>query len=430
MQIVNAALGVVHAFLGDAQIVVKVAPFAAQSVDFAAHAIAFLVCRGCSEFAFAIAQILVHLAPTRLDGSNVAAGIAEFILSVADAAPIIIRSKKIVLEFGRAGAIECSPAAGEREPVWRLTELAQARGKAARICWAIGAEPFLRAALRPVAETIGAIVRRVIETQSTPVRSGALFRAHGLASREREGRHERQKPQKRMSHLADPLSQSWRRKPERHMNAQMNRCRLYLITPPRIETEAFASALQEALAGGDVACVQLRLKDATDAKILSIGETLRPIVQGAGAAFILNDRPDLAAKLDADGVHIGQSDATYAPARALLGPDKIVGVTCHNSRHLAMEAAEAGADYVAFGAFYPTNTKAPSHWAEFETLNIWSEISTTPCVAIGGITTDNAEPLIRAGADFLAVSAGVWNHAHGPRAAVIAFNALFDRFMA
>lgn len=210
------------------------------------------------------------------------------------------------------------------------------------------------------------------------------------------------------------------------MNAQMNRCRLYLITPPRIETEAFVGALREALAGGDIACVQLRRKDAIDTEILRIGETLKPIVQGAGAAFILNDRPDLAARLDADGVHIGQSDATYAQARALLGPDKIVGVTCHNSRHLAMEAAEAGADYVAFGAFYPTDTKAPSHWAELETLNIWSEISTTACVAIGGITVDNAALLVRAGADFLAVSAGVWNHPQGPREAVAAFNMLFD----
>ncbi|MEQ1618920.1 MAG: thiamine phosphate synthase [Terricaulis sp.] len=206
----------------------------------------------------------------------------------------------------------------------------------------------------------------------------------------------------------------------------MNRCRLYLISPPRFETEAFVGALEGALADGDVACVQLRLKDATDAEILRIGAVLKPIVQGAGAAFILNDRPDLAAKLDADGVHVGQSDASYTEARALLGADKIVGVTCHNSRHLAMEAAEAGADYVAFGAFYPTGTKAPSYWAAPEVLEIWSEISTTPCVAIGGITADNAAPLVRAGADFLAVSAGVWAHPQGPHAATAAFNALFD----
>lgn len=204
------------------------------------------------------------------------------------------------------------------------------------------------------------------------------------------------------------------------------RCRLYLITPPAFELAAFTPALRDALAGGDVACMQLRLKDVGDAEVLRIGAALKPIVQGAGAAFILNDRPDLAARLDADGVHVGQSDASFAQARAALGKDRIVGVTCHNSRHLAMEAAEAGADYVAFGAFYPTGTKAPSHWAEPEILEIWSEIAETPCVAIGGITTENAAPLVRAGADFLAVSAGVWAHAQGPRAAVAAFNALFD----
>jgi thiamine-phosphate pyrophosphorylase len=205
------------------------------------------------------------------------------------------------------------------------------------------------------------------------------------------------------------------------------RCRLYLIAPPTFELAAFSRVLGVALAGGDVACVQLRLKDVSDEEILRIGAALKPIVQNAGAAFIVNDRPDLAAKLDADGVHIGQKDASYAEARAMLGKDKIVGVTCHNSRHLAMQAAEAGADYVAFGAFFPTGTKEPSHWADPEILEIWQETMETPCVAIGGITVKNAEPLVRAGADFLAISAGVWRHDAGPRAAVAAFNVLFDR---
>jgi len=203
-------------------------------------------------------------------------------------------------------------------------------------------------------------------------------------------------------------------------------CRLYLITPPTFELAPFSRALEDAFAGGDVAAVQLRLKDVSDAEVLRIGAALKPIVQGAGAAFILNDRPDLAARLDADGVHVGQDDASCAEARALVGSDKTVGVTCHNSRHLAMEAAEAGADYVAFGAFYPTATKDPKTRADPEILEIWSEIAETPCVAIGGITVDNAELLVRAGADFLAVSAGVWAHPQGPRAAVAAFNAIFE----
>jgi thiamine-phosphate pyrophosphorylase len=205
------------------------------------------------------------------------------------------------------------------------------------------------------------------------------------------------------------------------------RCRLYLITPPAFELASFSRALEDALQGGDVAAVQLRLKDVSDADILRIGAALKPIVQDAGAAFILNDRPDLAAKLDADGVHVGQEDASYAQARAAMGRDKIVGVTCHDSRHLAMQAAEAGADYVAFGAFYPTRTKDPKTSASPELLEIWSETTETPCVAIGGITVENAEPLVRAGADFLAVSAGVWKHPDCPRAAAAAFDALFDR---
>ncbi len=205
------------------------------------------------------------------------------------------------------------------------------------------------------------------------------------------------------------------------------RTRLYLITPPAFELAAFSLALGESLAGGDVACVQLRLKDAPDSEILRIGAALKPMVQDAGAAFIVNDRPDLAAELGADGVHVGQEDASYSEARRYLGADKIVGVTCHDSRHLAMEAAEAGADYVAFGAFYPTATKTPKAQADPEILEIWQESMETPCVAVGGITIGNAEPLVRAGADFLAVSAGVWAHPSGPRAAVTAFNELFDR---
>jgi thiamine-phosphate pyrophosphorylase len=207
----------------------------------------------------------------------------------------------------------------------------------------------------------------------------------------------------------------------------MRRCRLYLITPPAFELAAFSRALEDALSGGDVACVQLRLKDVSDAEVLRIGAALKPIVQAGDAAFILNDRPDLAARLDADGVHVGQKDASYQQARAALGNDRIVGVTCHNSRDLAYAAAEAGADYVAFGAFYPTDTKQPDFWAEPDLLEIWQETMETPCVAIGGITIANAEPLVRAGADFLAVSAGVWTHADGPCAAVAAFNELFDR---
>lgn len=204
------------------------------------------------------------------------------------------------------------------------------------------------------------------------------------------------------------------------------RCRLYLITSPDFEPDAFAPLLAEALAGGDVACVQLRLKPADDAAVLAAGRRLGPMIQAAGAAFIVNDRPDLAIQLDADGVHVGQGDASYREARKIIGPDRIVGVTCHASRHLAMIAAEQGADYVAFGAFFPTTTKDAPTRAEPEILEIWQETMETPCVAIGGVTVETAAALARAGADFIAVSSGVWGHPDGPRAAVAAFNAALD----
>jgi len=204
------------------------------------------------------------------------------------------------------------------------------------------------------------------------------------------------------------------------------RCRLYLITPPKLEPRAFADDLRRALDGGDVACLQLRLKDVSDDDVRRATEILMPIAQKADVAFILNDRPDLAAELRCDGVHVGQEDASYAEARAAVGRNAIVGVTCHNSRHFAMEAGEAGADYVAFGAFFPTQTKEPKTQADIELIRWWAEVMTVPCVAIGGITVENARALVEAGADFIAVSAGVWNFSQGPATAVAAFNKLFQ----
>ncbi|MBX9576583.1 MAG: thiamine phosphate synthase [Caulobacteraceae bacterium] len=200
-------------------------------------------------------------------------------------------------------------------------------------------------------------------------------------------------------------------------------CRLYLITPPVVEDlDAFAAALEAALDAGDVAALQIRLKPATDDQIEAAVRRLAPIAQLRGVAVILNDRPDLAARLGCDGVHVGQGDAPVAEARRLMGRDAMIGVTCHDSRHLAMEAAEAGADYVAFGAFFPTATKDTVHRPDPEILTIWQETMEVPCVAIGGVTVDNAGDLARAGADFVAVSAGVWRHPDGPVTAVRVIN--------
>jgi len=203
-------------------------------------------------------------------------------------------------------------------------------------------------------------------------------------------------------------------------------CRLYLITPSKLEPRAFAEELKRALGAGDVASLQLRLKDVSDDEIARATEVLMPIAQKHDVAFLLNDRPDLAASLGCDGVHVGQQDATYEEARAAVGRDRIVGVTCHNSRDLAFAAGEAGADYVAFGSFFPTTTKDVQYTADIELLEWWAKCMTVPVVAIGGITVQNARPLLEAGADFIAVSSGVWNYAEGPAAAVKAFNAAFD----
>lgn len=202
-------------------------------------------------------------------------------------------------------------------------------------------------------------------------------------------------------------------------------CRLYLITPPALpDLEAFAAQLEAALSAGDCAALQIRLKETSDDAIRAAVARLKPICQAHDVALILNDRPDLARATGCDGVHIGQEDASLADARRIMGEDAMIGVTCHDSRHLAMEAAEGGADYVAFGAFFPTQTKTVVHRADPDILAIWQETMETPCVAIGGITPENAGGLAAAGADFVAVSAAVWGHPDGPAAAIRAFDAV------
>lgn len=206
------------------------------------------------------------------------------------------------------------------------------------------------------------------------------------------------------------------------MNDGTGGCRLYLVTPPAIDLATFPDALAAALDAGDVAAVQLRLKDAGDETLRRAINTLRPVAQRRGVAFLLNDRPDLAAETGCDGAHVGQADTPAREARRLLG-ERTLGVTCHDSRDLAMHAGEDGADYVAFGAFFPTATKDAPTRADPELLAWWSELMELPCVAIGGITPGNCAPLVQAGADFLAVVGAVWAHADGPAAGVRAMNA-------
>lgn len=200
-------------------------------------------------------------------------------------------------------------------------------------------------------------------------------------------------------------------------------CQLYLISPLDVGGD-FPAQLEAALGAGPVAAFQFRVKGIDQHEAARLAAPLQAICAAHDTAFIVNDDVALARRLAADGVHLGQGDGDPKEARRILGPDAQIGVTCHGSRHLAMEAGEAGADYVAFGAFYPTTTKTVEHRADPEILTWWQSMFELPCVAIGGITPDNAAALVEAGADFLAVSGGVWNDPEGAAAAVRRFEKL------
>ena len=200
--------------------------------------------------------------------------------------------------------------------------------------------------------------------------------------------------------------------------------KLYLISPQDVGG-AFSDRLTAALEPGIASAFQLRVKDIEEHELARLAEPLQRICADAEVAFIVNDSMTLAKRLGADGVHLGQSDGDVREARALLGPSAQIGKTCHDSRHLAMDAGEAGADYVAFGAFYPTTTKPSNYRPHPSILSWWSTLFEIPCVAIGGITPDNAKPIVEAGADFVAVCHAVWGK-DDPGAAVTAFEAVLS----
>ena len=197
-------------------------------------------------------------------------------------------------------------------------------------------------------------------------------------------------------------------------------CQLYLISPLEVGG-AFPDRLAAALDAGPVAAFQFRVKDIDQHEAARLADPLQRICAAHDVAFIVNDSAALAKRIGADGVHLGQADGDPREARALLGPAVQIGVTAHDSRHLAMEAGEAGADYVAFGAFFPTATKETRHRPDPSILSWWSTLFEMPCVAIGGITPANGRVLVEAGADFLAVCGAVWNHPDGAGTGVRAF---------
>lgn len=201
-------------------------------------------------------------------------------------------------------------------------------------------------------------------------------------------------------------------------------CSLYLISPQQVGG-SFPDRLKAALEPGLATAFQLRMKDADEHEVARLAEPLQRICADAEVAFIVNDSVSLAKRLGADGVHLGQSDGDIREARAVLGPAAQIGKTCHDSRHLAMDAGEAGADYVAFGAFYATMTKPSDYRPEPSILTWWSTLFEIPCVAIGGVTAQNAKPLVEAGADFLAVCQAVWGK-DDPAAAVRDFESVLS----
>jgi thiamine-phosphate pyrophosphorylase len=203
-------------------------------------------------------------------------------------------------------------------------------------------------------------------------------------------------------------------------------CQLYLVSPLDVGGD-FPRRLEDALAAGPVAAFQFRVKGVDRHEAARLAEPLLEICRARDVAFLVNDDMGLARRLGADGVHLGQGDGDPREARALLGPAAQIGITCHDSRHLAMEAGEAGADYVAFGAFFPTRTKQTDHRPDPSILSWWSRVFELPCVAIGGITPENGRVLVEAGADFLAVCSGIWAHPQGAAKAVRAFEAILPR---
>ena len=210
-------------------------------------------------------------------------------------------------------------------------------------------------------------------------------------------------------------------------------CQIYLITPPKIDDLAgFAELLERVLDVAPIACLQIRLKDTPRPRIVEVGRILLPIAEACDTALIINDNPKIAAEVKADGVHLGQSDLRMImdikSAQHMLKPGSIIGVTCHNSKELAFKAGSDGAHYVAFGSFFKSMTKLEASPADLELLTWWHETMEIPSVAIGGITVDNARAVIAAGADFIALSSGVWDYQHGPEQAVKQLSDLCARF--
>ena len=183
---------------------------------------------------------------------------------------------------------------------------------------------------------------------------------------------------------------------------KINKKFIYLISPNKIKTNNFYTRLDQILSLKKISFFQLRLKKETNRNKISIGKKIKKICQKYKVKFIINDDPILARKLNADGCHLGQKDMNILKARKIL-KNKIIGITCHNSINLAEKAIKNGADYLAFGAFYFSQTKKIKYKANLKILRSTKKITNTPIVAIGGIKLNNYKKLLLNKANFLAI---------------------------
>ncbi len=188
---------------------------------------------------------------------------------------------------------------------------------------------------------------------------------------------------------------------------------IYLISPPQIELKDFSLNLDKALKTGLVPVFQLRLKNYSPLEIKNFSQEIKKICDNNNCLFLLNDFYEVALEIGASGVHVGIDDKKISQIRQNSPKNFVIGASCYDSKHLAMEACEQGADYISFGAFFETKTKISRGKPTFEILNWASEILNFPIVAIGGINDKNCGELVKNGADFLAVISYVWQHPQG-----------------
>ncbi len=185
---------------------------------------------------------------------------------------------------------------------------------------------------------------------------------------------------------------------------------IYLISPPKISGSKFYDTLNEILKTNKIKYFQLRLKNKSTHSIVKIAKKIKKITSKNKVKFLINDKPDIAKIVNADGCHIGQKDTNFINSRKILKNKKIIGVTCHNSKKLALDSKKIGANYIAFGAFFKSSTKKTMYTANLALLRWARKKINIPVIAIGGIDSSNYKKILSNGANYIACSSYVWNN--------------------